>query len=118
MANYVPFAVRVGVVDQEASLTEGLGKPSTYRNLVGLCELLQTLRFSFLFFSLVRLLIAAVSSSRNDFAKHEVRCLHVLRRERQRFSGLQKIGMPLVSGSLRSSLGQSKAQLLAEGFDI
>ena len=59
-----------------------------------------------LFFSLIRLLIAAVSRSRNDFAKHEVRCLHVLRRERQRFSGLQKIGMPRVSGSLLSSLGQ------------
>src|ERR1700730_4598570 len=73
---------------------------------------------AFLFFSLIRLLIAAVSSSRNDFAKHEVRCLHVLRRERQRFSGLQKIGMPRVSGSLHSSLGQSKAQFLAEGFDI
>ena len=51
MANYVPFAVRVGVVDQEASLTAGLGKPTAYRNLVGLCELLQTLRFSFLFSS-------------------------------------------------------------------
>jgi len=51
LANYVPFAVRMGVVDQEASLTAGLGKPPAYRNLVGLCELLQTLRFSFLFFS-------------------------------------------------------------------
>ena len=49
MAKYVPFAVRVWVADEEASLTEGLGKPSAYRNLVGLCELLQTLRFSFLF---------------------------------------------------------------------
>jgi len=103
MANYVPFAVRVRVVDHEASLTAGLGKPPAYRNLVGLCELLQTLRFS-----LVRLIIAAVSSSRNDFAKHEVRCLHVRGRERQRFSELQKIGVPRVSGSLHSSLGQSK----------
>ena len=51
MANYVPFAVRVGVVDLEASLTEGFCELSAYRNLVGLCELLQTLRFSFLFSS-------------------------------------------------------------------
>src|SRR5271166_1346891 len=49
---------------------------------------------AFLFFSLGRLLIAAVSSSRNDFAKHEVRCLHVLRRERQLFPGCKKSGCP------------------------
>ena len=30
LANYVPFAVRVGVVDQEASLTAGLGRPPAY----------------------------------------------------------------------------------------
>ena len=71
---------------------------------------------AFLFFSLVRLLIAAVSSSRNDFAKHEVRCLHVLRRERQRFSGLQKIEVPRVSGSLHSSLGQSKSAFSSGRF--
>jgi hypothetical protein len=59
VANYVPFAVRVGVVDQEASLTVGLGKLAANRNRVGLCELFQTLSFSFLFFSLVRLLIAS-----------------------------------------------------------
>ena len=34
------------------------------------------------------------------------------------FFRLQKIGMPRVSGSIHSSLGQSKAQFLAKGFDI
>jgi hypothetical protein len=42
------------VVDQEASLTVGLGKPPANRHLVGLCELLRLGAF----FSLVRLLIA------------------------------------------------------------
>ena len=57
-----------------------------------------------------------VSSSRNDFAKHEFRCLHVRRRERQRFSGLQKKGVPRVSGSLHSSLGQSKSAFSSGRF--
>ena len=56
LANYVPFAVRVGVVDQEASLTVGLGKPPANRNRVGLCGLQRLC----IFFSLVRLLIAVV----------------------------------------------------------
>ncbi len=73
---------------------------------------------AFLFFSLVRLLIAAVSSSRNDFAKHEVRCLHVLRRERQRFSGLQKIGMPWSPVPYTQVSGNQEAHFLAEGFYI
>ena len=117
------------MVDQEASLSVGLGKLAANRNLVGLCELLRLCAF----FSLLRLLIAvalkgepftyagsgiaqwpandadrlkkaplgplmyswpnrglitkskpsrwaAVSSSRNDFAKHEVMCLHVPRK--------------------------------------
>ena len=50
MANYVPFAVRVGVVNQEASLTAGLGKPPA--NLVWLCEVLRLGAF------FLRLLIA------------------------------------------------------------
>ena len=54
MANYVPFAVRVGVLDQEASFTVGSGKPLANWHLVGLCELLRLGAF----FSLVRLLIA------------------------------------------------------------
>ena len=41
MANYVPFAVRVGVLDQEGSLTVGSGKPLANWHLVGLCELLR-----------------------------------------------------------------------------
>jgi hypothetical protein len=49
-------------------------------------------------------------------AKHEVRCLHVQRRERQRFSGLQKIEVPRVSGSLHSSLGQSKSAFFSGRF--
>jgi len=54
VANYVPFAVRVGVLDQEASFTVGSGKPLANWHLVGLCELLRLGAF----FSLVRLLIA------------------------------------------------------------
>jgi hypothetical protein len=45
--NYVPFAVRVGVVDQEASLTVGLGKLAANRNRVGLCGLLRLCTFFF-----------------------------------------------------------------------
>src|ERR1700680_4181147 len=41
------FAVRVGVVDQEASLTVGLGKLAANRNRVGLCGLLRLCVFSF-----------------------------------------------------------------------
>ena len=53
--------------------------------------------------------------------QHEVRCLDVCTSYDEKdnvFPGLQKIAMPRVSGSLHSSLGQSKAHFLAEGFDI
>ena len=47
-ANYVPFAVRVGVLDQKPSLIVGSSKPPDNRRLVWSCELLWALRFSFL----------------------------------------------------------------------
>jgi len=47
-AKYVPFAVRVGVLDQKPSLIVGLSKPPANRRLVWSCELLWALRFSFL----------------------------------------------------------------------
>jgi hypothetical protein len=56
-----------------------------------------------------------VSSSRNDFAKHEVRWLHVRRRERQRFFGVQKSGSPVPYTQV---WGNQKAHFLAEGFYI
>jgi hypothetical protein len=53
LAHDVPFAVRVWVVEQEASLSVGLGKLAANRSLVGSYEELRLCAFF-----LVRLLIA------------------------------------------------------------
>ena len=106
LANYVPFAVRVGVVDLEASLSVGLGELSPYRNLVGLCELLQTLRFSFLFSST----LAHSSRFEREMILRSMK-LDVCTSDDEKgnvFPGCKK-GVPRVSGSLHSSLGQSKS---------
>lgn len=69
-----------GCSNQEASLIVGLSKPPANRRLVWLCELLKLC--AFLFSS--TLAHRPVSSSRNDFAKHEVTCLHVPRKSLDR----------------------------------